>query len=692
MTSAPATTVQLDIDTVRAFVAEIHEHAARACRHLDRPGLLQLSKIGPDEKLSVAGRFRIGDVDGMADLALAHAEAGSNVFVEPRTVREDIEPRKRGDLEDSRAVFALVVDRDAYSGKSGDQIFDPTIRVETSPGSAHDWLVFESAVAPNQAKALGDMLRRASQADANTGNPVQPYRVAGTPNFPTEKKKALGRVTCPTTFADGGPLYSPDELRAALLPFAQPEYELSHIDEDRTGFVDETVERLLAVPVPIGKRSERFAHALYFAVETGMTRPDFETLCREHPEGPAGKYFADGGRDDLAKRVEEAWNPHAAEIAEKDALGARLVAQLLESRAKRTAATPELRTVDADTLHGIPVPPRLFHVDGIIPARNVTLLTGDGGTGKSLLALQLAASTALGCKWIGREVQHGRALYLSAEDELDELHRRLSQIVTAYGRSLADLGALRLVPLAGEDAVLAAPEARSSLLTPTRLFRQVKDEIARFRPAIVTLDTLADMYGGDEIQRIQARQFIALLRGLALEFDTTIILLAHPSKAGLADETGDSGSTGWKNSVRSRLYFKREGDSDARTLDLNKFNYGPIGQKIELRWHEGVFVPEVDLQALAGDAGGTAEQAFLACLDKVEREGRYVSAAPTSGNYAPKMFAGMPTARGLRRDKLKRAMESLFHDGRIRIVEHRKSNRHSVEIIERVRSEDADAV
>ena len=48
-----------------------------------------------------------------------------------------------------------------------------------------------------------------------------------------------------------------------------------------------------------------------------------------------------------------------------------------------------LRVVDAASLYGKAVPQRQHLCAPLIPARNVTLLAGDGGTGKSLLALQL---------------------------------------------------------------------------------------------------------------------------------------------------------------------------------------------------------------------------------------------------------------------------------------------------------------
>jgi AAA domain len=50
------------------------------------------------------------------------------------------------------------------------------------------------------------------------------------------------------------------------------------------------------------------------------------------------------------------------------------------------------RRINAASLEGKPVPEREWLVRDLIPAKNVTLLYGDGGTGKSLLALQLGAA------------------------------------------------------------------------------------------------------------------------------------------------------------------------------------------------------------------------------------------------------------------------------------------------------------
>ncbi|MFM9859730.1 AAA family ATPase, partial [Pseudoxanthobacter sp. M-2] len=304
-----------------------------------------------------------------------------------------------------------------------------------------------------------------------------------------------------------------------------------------------------------------------------------------------------------------------------------------------------LPMVSAASFAGMPVPPRRWLVDGLIPAGTVTMLNGDGGTGKSLIALQLAVSAVLGVPWIGIDVEDfGPAIFLTAEDEIDEVHRRLVDVARAVPIDLDRLEALSICSLAGLDALLATAEWKSNILRATRLYAALKVRVSEIKPTLVVLDTLADVFGGEENDRAQARQFVSLLRGLAIECGTTIVLLAHPSLSGMASGSGTSGSTAWNNSVRSRLYFKRpmiEGrpDPDTRILETMKANYGRIGDVITLRWEAGVFVRA---SGAADDVGGEppakrAERIFLDMLRAYEKEGRRVSEL-SGANFAPHVF------------------------------------------------------
>jgi RecA-family ATPase len=58
-------------------------------------------------------------------------------------------------------------------------------------------------------------------------------------------------------------------------------------------------------------------------------------------------------------------------------------------------------------------------------------VSGDGGTGKTLLALQLAVGmTADFPDWLNAVIEtHGPALIFSAEEKLREMHRRTNDIL-----------------------------------------------------------------------------------------------------------------------------------------------------------------------------------------------------------------------------------------------------------------------
>jgi len=347
------------------------------------------------------------------------------------------------------------------------------------------------------------------------------------------------------------------------------------------------------------------------------------------------------------------------------------------SPAITAAPTSTLPVIDPTTWHGQPVPPRAWFLPGLIPARNVTLLSGDGGLGKSLLALQLGVASALGQSTIGLTPEPGRVFYVGAEDEADEFQRRLADILRHHGASFADLPNFRLAALADRDALLASPD-RGGVMQPTPLFGALVQEIVRFEPRFIVLDTCADLFGGDEIKRTQVRQFVTMLRAVAIECDCAILLLAHPSVAGMQTGTGTSGSTAWNNSVRSRLYLdtppveKGEiADPDARRLTTKKSNYSARGDDIVFRWHGGMFVGGGDSarEAVSGLLNGEADKAFVAGLSKINRQGQKPSPNNRASAYAPKAVHSQPEAKGFSVAQLERAMQRCLDAGTVQIIE-----------------------
>lgn len=325
----------------------------------------------------------------------------------------------------------------------------------------------------------------------------------------------------------------------------------------------------------------------------------------------------------------------------------------------------------AASLKGKPVPARQWMVPGLVPQKTVTLFSGDGGTGKSLLALQLTVAAVAGTSWIGKSVQQGPALLISAEDDDDELHRRLGDILRAEGRDYDDVRGLTLRSLAGEDALLAM-ETQIALMETT-LFKELEQRAANDMPALIVIDTLADVYPANENDRAKVRQFVGILRGLALRQRCAVMLLGHPSLTGLNSGSGTSGSTAWHNSVRSRLYMSRivhdsyEPDTRKRVLSIKKQNYGETGTEIAMTWQDGVFVPEAVETSLDRMAGAAkAERVFLKLLRAFTDQGRRVNHAGGT-TYAPKLFSEHPDSEGLTKRALKAAMDALLAAGKVKI-------------------------
>ena len=324
-------------------------------------------------------------------------------------------------------------------------------------------------------------------------------------------------------------------------------------------------------------------------------------------------------------------------------------------------------------------PARPWAVIDRIPINQPTLFSGEGAAGKTLVELQLCVAHVLARDWLGGMPEPGPAIYYGAEDDSDELHRRLTAIAEHYGVKFSDLiaGGLHLLSFAGADAVLAMPD-RQGKVQPTPLFDRLLEAAGDIKPRHIGIDASADAFGGNEIDRSQVRQFVGLMRKLAIAANGSVVLLAHPSLTGISSGTGLSGSTAWHNSVRARMLLKapskdsndEQSVSDLRELSFLKNNYGPLAESIVLRYRSGLFLPEAGpsgLEKLARDQ--KVDDTFLDVLGKLIKQNRPVSpSAHAPSNYAPKVIALHPDGKVYTQRDYRTALERLLAADRIHIA------------------------
>lgn len=245
-------------------------------------------------------------------------------------------------------------------------------------------------------------------------------------------------------------------------------------------------------------------------------------------------------------------------------------------------------------------PPREWLVDGLVAIGSVTSLYGHGGSGKSMLALDLMVETAVAIQrpnraWLGRRVEYGIALGLFAEDDEHECVRRLKRNCQRKSLNLGDhASSLQIVSLVGEDSTLFEFRMEDREAFPTPLFRRLEELVIEHFPRLLVLDYAAALFGGNELSRIEVGAFLRALNGFAARHKLAILLLGHPSAEGLKNGRGFSGSTAWHNNARCFLHLEaldpEEGDELMRsTVSVRKNNYHRSGDVFRLAFDGSAF-------------------------------------------------------------------------------------------------------
>jgi RecA-family ATPase len=305
-----------------------------------------------------------------------------------------------------------------------------------------------------------------------------------------------------------------------------------------------------------------------------------------------------------------------------------------------------------------------------IPVDQVGLLSGEGGIGKTLLALQLAvAVVAEWPDWVGGVIERfGPVVIYSAEEDAHQIRRTIDAILASRGATWPDLKhRIHFVPGVDLD-IPGLGIFNGGKIVPTETFKRLDQIVTEAAPVLVLVENAADVYVGPEIDRTGVTAFMRLIKRLRGPAGASVILLQQPSVAGIKEGSGRSGSTGWANTGRFFISLMWEKDADdngddtsadqLRRLKVYKSNRGQRGERVLLVWKDGVLVPASTMQSALEAAA--IEQAFLDCLKVHTARGLTASPHQTSHSYAPTLFAAMSEARGCRKVALASAMTRLL--------------------------------
>lgn len=182
-------------------------------------------------------------------------------------------------------------------------------------------------------------------------------------------------------------------------------------------------------------------------------------------------------------------------------------------------------------------------IDGLIPARAITVLAGEPGAGKTWLALMIAKAVKFGGEFLGYRATQGGVLYLDRENPLPLVRDRLeiicggAGVLSPWGNWCADEP-----PLIGDPRLLDF--AKQGLLI-------VFDSLIRFHKAENENDA-------SEMSKIMAQ-----LRALA-NAGGTVVALHHKAKSETSSYRGSSDIAGGADAVFALA--KRDDFLELRTV------------------------------------------------------------------------------------------------------------------------------
>jgi hypothetical protein len=288
------------------------------------------------------------------------------------------------------------------------------------------------------------------------------------------------------------------------------------------------------------------------------------------------------------------------------------------------------------------IPEREFVFRGALPLDAVSLLVATGGTGKSMLALELAASAATARVLLaGFEPTAGphRVALLALEDDQQEVKRRMQRIARAFGLGydaadpLAVARNVRLFCL--PTFTVCSQDKGTGMLAVSDDLQRLTAELAEFKPRLVIADPLAGLLGGvvEEGSNEAAQAIIGLLRN-ALPPGAALLVCAHTSKAERLISTTARGASAWMDAARQVLALRPPtteearplGDDALRTvvLQMTKSNYSALAapmylQRCTLPDFAGVLKPfdfaECKRQATKARTAGIADAVLLVLPD-----------------------------------------------------------------------------
>lgn len=294
-------------------------------------------------------------------------------------------------------------------------------------------------------------------------------------------------------------------------------------------------------------------------------------------------------------------------------------------------------------------------VTDYIPRGQITVLAGDGGSGKTTVWCSIAAAVSSGGQCFlnqdnpfAKNCVPGRVMFFSSEDSAEYT---LKGGLRRSGAKLENVLSLDLADERFPEIKFNAP--------------LLEDLIKEHRPELVIFDPLQS-YVPPDIQMGQRNAMRACLNpliGLGEKYGTTFIIIVHTNKqAGLWGRKRIADSADIWDIARSVLIAGEVNDG-LRYISQEKSNYGPLAQTVLFRLDSG----KVEFEGYTDKKDKDYVTAAAATYQAPAREDAkaFILDYLKDGEKETADLDGMMKAMGISKGTLERAKAELKKDGQI---------------------------
>ena len=180
-------------------------------------------------------------------------------------------------------------------------------------------------------------------------------------------------------------------------------------------------------------------------------------------------------------------------------------------------------------------PEQKFLIGDTIPLGVPCVFAAAGDSGKGMMTLDLAMKVASGeamqNSFGGLVSHHGSAIILSAEDDRDELHRRVNRLDKTNSRS-GYKHDLLVVPLPNEGGVFPIMMKADNTYVTSPEFEKIYEEMLEIEDlALIVIDPMASFVHADvNADPAAGAAFMGLLAQMATETGATVMVNHHMAK------------------------------------------------------------------------------------------------------------------------------------------------------------------